>query len=345
VGSYTVVGTVSSVNYAGSATNTLVIGQASATVALSSLAQTYTGSAISATVGTTPSGLTVNLTYNGNASAPTNVGSYTVVGTVSSVNYAGSATNTLVISQASATVTLTNLVQTYDSAAKSVSVITSPTNLTVNLTYNGSANAPTNVGSYAVIGTVVDANYAGSATNTLVINSVTNLVAAAMNLSVQAGQTAALPLAKLLLRSTDPFGETLSVVSADAVSANGGAVVLGASVINYTPANGFTGTDKFSYVLADTGGNTATGIITATVMANTSGGSYNQLAVATVGSEVRLSYLGIPGTNYALEVTQDLTPPITWTPVLTNPAAANGLLVFTNTPSGGQSFYRTRYVP
>jgi len=122
--------------------------------------------------------------------------------------------------------------------------------------------------------------------------------------------------------------------------------VLGASEIDYTPANGFTGPDTFNYVIADTGGNTATGIITATVLANTSsGGSYNQLAVATMGSEVRLSYLGIPGTNYALEVTHDLTPPITWTPVITNPAAANGLLVFTNTPTGGQSFYRTRYVP
>jgi hypothetical protein len=60
---------------------------------------------------------------------------------------------------------------------------------------------------------------------------------------------------------------------------------------------------------------------------------------------VRVSFLGIPGLKYSLDVTHDLTAPITWTPVVTNPAAANGLLVFTNTPSGGQSFYRTRYVP
>jgi hypothetical protein len=346
-GSYTVVGTINDANYYGSATNTLVISQAAATVTLGNLAQVYDDTAKSVTATTTPTNLTVNFIYNGSANAPTNAGSYTVIGTVSSANYAGSATNTLVIGQATAIVTLTNLVQTYDSAAKSVSVITSPTNLTVNLTYNGSADAPTNVGSYAVIGTVVDPNYAGSATNTLVINSVTNLVAGTMNLGVQAGQTAALPLAKLLLRSTDPFGETLRVVSADSVSANGGAVVLGDSVINYTPANGYSGPDTFNYVIADTGGNTATGIITVTVTAagGGSGGSYNQLAVETVGSAVRLSYLGIPGTNYALEVTHDLTPPVTWTPVLTNPAAANGLLVFTNTPTGGQSFYRTRYVP
>jgi hypothetical protein len=171
-------------------------------------------------------------------------------------------------------------------------------------------------------------------------------VAGTLNLSVKAGQTGALPLLKLLLLATDPNGETLRVAAADTASTNGGAVALGASLINYTPANGFTGPDAFSYVLADTGGDTASGLVTVTVVPNTSsGGSYNQLAVESIGSDVRLSYLGIPGTNYALEVTHDLTPPITWTPVLTNPAAANGLLVFTNTPTGGQSFYRTRYVP
>lgn len=172
-------------------------------------------------------------------------------------------------------------------------------------------------------------------------------VAGTLNLGVPAGQTTALPLAKLLVLATDPNGEPLRVATAGNASANGGPVALGASVIHYTPANGFTGPDTFSYVLADTGGDTASGLITVTVTTagGGSGGSYNQLAVQPLGSDVRLSYLGIPGTNYALEVTHDLAPPIAWSPVLTNPAAANGLLVFTNTPSGGQIFYRTRYVP
>jgi len=216
----------------------------------------------------------------------------------------------------------------------------------------GSGGGPATAGTYAltdttgqpVVGTASSATYAvadgfwpepGDAP-----------VAGTMNLSVKAGQTAGLPLLKLLLLATDPNGETLRVAAVDTVSTNGGAVALGASVINYTPADGFSGADTFSYVLADTGGDTASGIVTVTVVPNTSsGGSYNQLAVEPIGSDVRLSYLGIPGTNYALEVTHDLTPPITWTPVVTNVAAANGLLVFTNTPTGGQSFYRTRYVP
>jgi hypothetical protein len=115
--------------------------------------------------------LTVNIAYNGSANAPTNAGSYTVIGTISDANYQGSATNTLVISKGAGTVTLGNLSQTYDGAAKSVTATTTPTNLTVNIAYNGSANAPTNAGSYTVIGTINDANYQGGATNTLVINN------------------------------------------------------------------------------------------------------------------------------------------------------------------------------
>jgi hypothetical protein len=69
------------------------------------------------------------------------------------------------------TVTLGNLSRTYDGTAKSVTATTTPSGLAVNITYNGSANAPTNAGSYTVIGTINDANYQGSATNMLVINS------------------------------------------------------------------------------------------------------------------------------------------------------------------------------
>ena len=175
-GSYTVIGTINDANYQGSATNTLVISPAAGVVTLGSLSQTYDGTAKAATAGTTPSGLTVNLTYNGSANAPTNAGSYTVIGTINDANYQGSATNTLVISPAAGVVTLGSLSQTYNGTARPATATTTPTGLTVNLTYNGSANAPTNAGSYTVIGTINDANYQGSATNTLVISPAAGVV-------------------------------------------------------------------------------------------------------------------------------------------------------------------------
>jgi len=168
-GSYTVVGTISGLDYQGSATNTLVIGKAAANVSLENLSQTYDGTAKRATITTVPPGLAVDFTYSGSADAPTNAGSYTVIGLVNDANYVGSATNTLVIGKATANVDLDNLSQTYDGTAKSATAITTPPGLQVDLTYDGAANAPTNVGSYTVIGTVNDANYSGSATDALVI--------------------------------------------------------------------------------------------------------------------------------------------------------------------------------
>jgi hypothetical protein len=77
---------------------------------------------------------------------------------------------------AMAVVTFSNLSQTYDGTARSVTASTTPSSLNVLLTYNGSANAPTNVGSYTVIGTVNDSNYTGSATNTLTVSQATATV-------------------------------------------------------------------------------------------------------------------------------------------------------------------------
>ena len=170
-GSYTVIGTINDANYQGSATNTLLISKASGSISLGSLSQTYNGSAEAATATTTPSGLAVTFTYNGSATVPTAAGSYTVIGTINDANYQGSATNTLVISKASGSISLGSLNQTYNGSAEAATATTTPIGLVVTFTYNGSATVPTAAGSYTVIGTINDANYQGSATNTLVINA------------------------------------------------------------------------------------------------------------------------------------------------------------------------------
>jgi hypothetical protein len=68
-----------------------------------------------------------------------------------------------------ATVTLSNLTQTYDGSSHAPSVATSPGGLAVDVTYNGGAEQPVNAGSYAVVATIDSEDYAGSATGTLVI--------------------------------------------------------------------------------------------------------------------------------------------------------------------------------
>jgi GH25 family lysozyme M1 (1,4-beta-N-acetylmuramidase) len=69
----------------------------------------------------------------------------------------------------SATVTLSNLIQTNDGTPKSVTVTTVPSGLPVTVTYNGVSAPPISVGSYTVIALVADTNLDGGATNTLQI--------------------------------------------------------------------------------------------------------------------------------------------------------------------------------
>jgi hypothetical protein len=169
-GSYAVVAAVSDPNYTGSATGTLTINKATATIlsSLSNLSKTYTGSAITPTVTTIPSGLNVAITYPA-GTAPVNVGSYDFVATINDANYQGTLSGMLNIVKATATVSLSNLSQTYDGSPKPVTVTTVPAGLGVTVTYNVSGTVPSAAGSYAVVATVNDANYQGTASGTLVI--------------------------------------------------------------------------------------------------------------------------------------------------------------------------------
>ena len=170
-------------------------------------------------------------------------------------------------------------------------------------------------------------------------------VAAPRTLGVQAGETGVLPLVKLLLRSSDPNGETLRVAAASAISAHGGTVVLGAEDIQYTPAIGFSGGDTFSYVIADTGGDTAVGLITVTVAGG--GQGFNLVSLTQIGGgQVRLTYMEMPGYRYALDRTDNLAYPIQWIPQVTNLTDGVGQLIFTNQPAAAtNNFWRTRYLP
>jgi hypothetical protein len=97
---------------------------------------------------------------------------FIVASQTGNVNYAAAAdlTNTFEVTKATASVTLTNLSQTYDGTPRVVGAQTTPTNLLVTFTYDGNALAPTNMGSYTVTGTVVDVMYQGSQTGTLVVS-------------------------------------------------------------------------------------------------------------------------------------------------------------------------------
>ncbi len=222
-GGYAVVATVNDANYQGTASGTLTIAKAAATVTLvpASLSAAYDGTPKAAVATTSPAGLTVDLTYAGSASPPTLAGGYAVVATVNDANYQGTASGTLTIAKAAATVTLVpgSLSATYDGTPKAAVVTTIPAGLAVNVTYTGSATAPSGAGDYAVVATVNDANYQGTASGTLTIAkaaATVTLVPASLSVTYDGTSKAA-------AATTSPAGLTVGFTYAGSATAPTGA--------------------------------------------------------------------------------------------------------------------------
>jgi alpha-tubulin suppressor-like RCC1 family protein len=74
--------------------------------------------------------------------------------------------------------------------------------------------------------------------------------------------------------------------------------------------------------------------------------AYNQISGQLfTNGDVQLSFVGIAGARYALDVSSSLSP-ANWLPLATNPASSYGPLCFTNTPAPTTNhFWRIRSVP
>jgi CSLREA domain-containing protein len=116
---------------------------------------------------------------------------------------------TLRVNKATAAVALSNLSHDFDGAAKFATATTTPSGLTVNISYSqgGSpVSSPTKAGSYDVSAVINDPNYQGSATGTLVINPDT--VAPTVTINQAAGQ--ADPTSNSTINFTVIFSEPVS---------------------------------------------------------------------------------------------------------------------------------------
>jgi hypothetical protein len=143
------------------------------------------------------------------------------------------------VSIANADIVLSNLADIYDGIAKSATMTTTPSGLNVTISYsrNGAPVTPVNAGSYAVLATINDSNYQGTATGTFVINK-------------------AMPVISWSNPSDITFGTSLSNAQLNATANVPGTfqyslptgIVLG--VGTYQPSVTFTPTDSANYETA-----------------------------------------------------------------------------------------------
>ncbi len=152
---------------------------------------------------------------------PPVTGTFAVTISASNLAGTGAAPLTLTIAKAPATLALANLQQSYSGEPISVSTTTAPTDLDVMVTYNGSPTAPTLPGTYEVVATIVDDNYAGSANGTLTI-TITALLRHAPTLNADIDGSLQVLLAEnITLNSSASISGDLLVPGSPRVQLNG----------------------------------------------------------------------------------------------------------------------------
>ncbi|MCE7949693.1 MAG: hypothetical protein DYH18_01125 [Xanthomonadales bacterium PRO7] len=136
-----------------------------------SMAFTPPGSGASANLATASGLSDFNGIFSTTAIANSVAGAYAV--TLADTNFGGIAPASFMLTNQSATASIVldsaSLSATYDGNPHAVTATTTPTGLVYTVTYNGSATAPTNAGTYNVVATINDPSYSGSTSGTLTI--------------------------------------------------------------------------------------------------------------------------------------------------------------------------------
>lgn len=132
--------------------------------------------------------------------------------------------HTFTVSKAPAVVQLGNLAHLYDGTPRAATVTTTPAGLAVDLSYDGSATPPAGAGSYAVVATVNEALYQGSAAATLEIGKAGQAIV--FGPLADALTTASIPLSASGGNSGNPVVFTVAE----------GPAVIAANVLTFTGA-------------------------------------------------------------------------------------------------------------
>jgi alpha-tubulin suppressor-like RCC1 family protein len=244
------------------------------------------------------------------------------------------------VHKAFATVMLGNLKATYNGTPRAASVLTSPEGLTTVITYNGEDTVPSDAGTYELSATIDDANFTGTKSELLTIEPAVIVLRA----SAKVAATTSISVSKVATRASSVFGNSVTIASVDAASEEGGTVVLTGSSIQYTPAVGFAGVDRFRVTFSTSGGDlvgfvemTTTGTGSEPSPSSSLGVNPARLTPLSNG-RIGVQFNGIPGVAYQLQRSTDL---VSWTTVATITAGPRGEISYTDeNPPSPSGFYR-----
>lgn len=248
--------------------------------------------------------------------SPADAGVYTVGVTSANGTSVSSGGVVAVSGKTLASIALNSLVQAFDGSARNATATTAPASLPVDFTYNGLSSAPTNPGSYEVVGTINDASYQGAATNTFIITGplpVADALTKTNNTS-----TYKVPLSRLLTNDsrvivdgTQITNSGLSVVGVTAGSVS--SVSIQSAFVVFRPST--NSSDTFFYRVTD-GPSTNTAMVTVSLSANTNV-TYLSLQVSELGTAVydglsttmTNSFIGVPNKTYGVQYKGELGDP------------------------------------
>ncbi|MDQ3710772.1 MAG: Ig-like domain repeat protein [Acidobacteriota bacterium] len=269
-----------SANYGGSndfldssANNTHVVNKATPVITVTGGTFTYDGQPHGSTgtiAGIPGENLgSPTITYNGSSNVPVNAGTYTVEGSFAgNSNYnPANGSNTIVINKATPTVTVTGGTFAYDGQSHgSTGTVTGVGNEDLgapSITYNGLNNAPSDAGTYNVVGSFAgNSNYeSASRTNTITINKAVPTVSVTGGTFTYDGQSHSASGTVTGIGGADLGAVTITYNGSSDAPVNAG---------SYNVLGSFAGSNNYE---ATTGSNTIT-INKATPVITVTGGTF-----------------------------------------------------------------------
>jgi hypothetical protein len=161
------------------------------------------------------------------------------------------------------------------------------------------------------------------------------------NAATVQNQSVGIPVERLLLFASDPDGDPLTLSSVSATSTNGGTVVIVTNAVVYEPVTNYVGADRFTYMVSDGRGGTASAFVLVQVRPANQGAG-NLLPPSAIPGGYTLSFAGIPGRTYNLQRAASVNGPWSVLAAVTVDFSGIGSYSDTNAPPT-DAYYRVEY--